>query len=51
MKTYVNGNHKLLKINAHNERIDGLDYNKYRDLIVSCSTDKSIKLWNCATGI
>ncbi|KAM3127413.1 WD repeat-containing protein 6 [Paramecium bursaria] len=50
IKTYVSANHKINRIYAHNDRIDGLDYNKFRDLIVSCSTDRSIKLWNCSTG-
>ena len=37
-------------IEAHDDRIDGLDYNKSKDVIGSCSKDNFIKLWNNQTG-
>ena len=39
-----------MKINAHNDNIYGLDYNKSQNIIVSGSNDASIKLWNGNDG-
>ena len=50
IKTNTLLDQKLLVIQAHEDRIDGLDYNRSKDVIVSCSKDNSIKLWNNQNG-
>ena len=40
----------MLKIEAHNNHINGLDYNKRLDIIASGSNDTSIKLWSGNDG-
>ena len=37
-------------IKAHDDRIDGLDYNHFKYLIASGSKDNLIKLWNNTNG-
>ena len=39
-----------MKIIAHNDEINGLDYNKILNVIATGSDDKSIKLWNGNDG-
>lgn len=36
----------MLEIKAHEDRIDGLDFDPIRNLIVSGSSDKTIKVWD-----
>ena len=40
----------MLEIKAHEDRIDGLDYDPIRNLIVSGSSDKAIKIWDGKNG-
>ncbi|KAM3135626.1 WD domain repeat-containing protein 55 [Paramecium bursaria] len=50
IKTHLTNKQQLLKIQAHNDRVDGLDYDWSRKIIVSCSHDRSIKFWNDYDG-
>ncbi|KAM3136066.1 U3 small nucleolar RNA-associated protein 13 [Paramecium bursaria] len=50
IKTDILTKQQVFKIKAHEDSIYGLDYNKLKDLIVSCSYDKSIKLWKNNNG-
>ena len=50
IKTDFNLKKSLLIIDAHNDYIIGLDYNKSIDVIVSGSHDKAIKLWSGKNG-
>lgn len=41
----------LLEIeNAHEGKINGLDFNSNEDRIISCSNDKTIKVWNLGSA-
>ncbi|KAM3132608.1 hypothetical protein pb186bvf_015280 [Paramecium bursaria] len=50
IKTDIIKKQQLFLIKAHNNRIDGLDYNQKLDVIASSSDDKYIKLWNANTS-
>ncbi|KAM3133150.1 hypothetical protein pb186bvf_014726 [Paramecium bursaria] len=50
IKTDINNKKQLLQIQAHNNDINGLDYNKRLEIIASGSDDKSIKLWSGNDG-
>ena len=40
----------MFDIKAHEDRIDGLDYDPIRNLILSGSSDKAIKIWDGDNG-
>lgn len=41
-------NKKLYSFKAHDEKINDMAYYTSRDMLVTCSKDKKIKLWNCS---
>ena len=46
LKRNIENNKQVRTINAHNDIIYGIDYDKKNDIIFSCSKDNSIKLFN-----
>ena len=40
----------MFLIQSHDDYIFGLDYHKLKNIIVSSSADKSIKLWDNSDG-
>ncbi|KAM3132589.1 hypothetical protein pb186bvf_015261 [Paramecium bursaria] len=49
IKTDVITKQQIFKLVGHMSYVKTIDYNDKDDIIISGSTDKSIKLWNCKT--